>query len=472
MKLSRALPTQPHRDAWVEVNLAALEDNINALRAFIPKAQKIIAIVKADAYGHGAVMTLPTLIASGVDMLGVASIDEGVQLREAGFNVPILVIGPSPSWAFTEALDHDIQLTLYTIEQLEQLNALAQSQKKHASVQLKFDTGMHRLGAQPNDAMALFSTLKHCQHVKLTGVFSHLAFSNNPKYTQHQHDTFQHILAQLPKSLKSPDLEWIHLSNSTGILNPCLNQGDTPYTAVRVGIALWGYWDSPSEEMLKQLPQVYPVMSLRGRIVDIREIPAGEGVSYSHADAALLSSPPYSSESSKEQKESHTPDLLSLSHLSSQISNQSDSESFSLGDLGSSSLSSQINQKNSDASHSNHLNSQNRFIATCPIGYADGIPRGLSNTISAQLHGTHVRQTGHITMDQLMLDISNVPTATLGDTITLFGYSAEQSNLKNIVTLSDWASQLNTIEYELMCGLRVRLPRAYTRHQSYKQASS
>lgn len=533
-KLTRSLPVQPHRDAWVEVNLNALEANVAALRQFVPAQQRLMAIVKADAYGHGAVMTLPTLIASGVEMVGVASIDEGVQIREAGFDIPVLVVGPSPSWAYAEALEHHIQLTVFKPEHILQLNALAEQRGVKAQLQLKVDTGMHRIGAKPNELPEIYDALASAGHVELVGIFSHLACSDDEAYTRGQHDGFQAVLKGMPESLRS-QCEWVHLSNSTGLMYPFIRgEGDEvgkaeiSYTAVRLGIALWGYWDTPNvskgdsdvvEDIRKDvsgkylnLPKVHPVMSLRGRIVHLHEISQNEGVSYTHSDRRYRTnrqvSPPVlegdglvsqvnqcvdgdvvlnSVLSSQNQSNVQDLDVLSSQSSLSRVSSSSSSQNQLSGDV----LSSQINP--CSINQKNNINTIKRMIATCPIGYADGIPRLLSNQLMATLKTPDgqwydVPQVGNITMDQLMFDVTQCPNVAVGDTLTFFGYTVEHAasvlethhselsvnhakaveSTAKVATLTDWARQVQSIEYELMCSLRVRLPRTYTRHTAFK----
>jgi alanine racemase len=385
MKSLRNLSLQPRRDAWLEINLDALEHNARAIRKLVPKDVALMAIVKADAYGHGAAMVLPTLEASGVSIAGVAAIDEAIQLRQAGLKLPILVIGVVPDWAMQYAVAYDIQLTIFHPHHLENLRKAYQQTQKPFKVHIKVDTGMHRIGI-PWAQAADF--IQHCQtqpFIQVEGIFSHFADSFSEEPTQTQLKRWEQVYEKV-----NPLPRYVHISNSGHTLMPNAFAGNGKpdrNNLARLGIGFWGYGVHPLQKgvILK------PVMSLKARIMHIQEVPPGTGISYCYSYRTPVDS--------------------------------------------------------------------RRRIATVPVGYADGVPRALSNRISAQLAGKLVPQVGNITMDQMMFDITDVPNATLGDTLTLIGEGEDGQ----AIWLDDWATKTNTIEYELMCALRVRLPKTYTR---------
>ncbi len=377
MKFSRTLPFNTRRDVWLEVDLAAIEENIGHIRQFVPQTVEIMAVLKADAYGHGSVMVLPILEASGVSMVGVASMDEALQIRNAGFEIPILVLGVTPDWAMHYGAEHDIQMTLFTPDQLSSLARLYDITGQPSKIHIKINTGMHRIGIEANQAAAFIQNCQQSPAVSVEGVFSHFAETSDEAFTQHQIQQWEALLGEL-KTL--PPLR--HLSNSSGTWHYPLTQSNL----VRIGISLFGY-SGDSRPMPFPLK---PAMGLKARIVHIHPLPPGESVSYNRT-----------------------------------FYNTTD---------------------------------QTLRIATLPLGYADGIPRNLSNRIEGLYRGVPVPQVGIITMDQLMMDITQVPEAQVGDVITLIGPSQGKQ-----ISLSDWAACLNTIEYELMCGLRVRLPKTYVR---------
>ena len=365
---------QTRRDAWVEVNLGAIETNTRAIRTHVPAEIALMAIVKADAYGHGAAMILPTLEASGVAMAGVAAIDEAIHLRESGIKMPILVIGTIPDWAVKVAADYDIALTIFDAHHLDSLRKA--STGKPVKVHVKVDTGMHRIGIAADAAVDF---IRHCQaqdFIKVEGIFSHLADSHDPTLTGEQVARWNAVCADV-----APLPKWVHIGN-TGYAVSGVSE-HAPNTLLRLGYGFYGY-EPVGGKALR------PTMSIKARIMHIQDVPPDTGISYGHSY--------------------RTP---------------------------------------KDGA---------RRIATLPLGYADGIPRILSNQIEGLLAGQTVPQVGTITMDQLMLDVTGVPDAVIGDTVTLIG---EEGG--NAIWLDDWAKKARTIPYELMCGLRIRLPKTYTR---------
>ncbi len=374
MKFLRNLPTQTRRDAWVEVDLDAIEHNACVIRKTIPRSVDLMAVIKADAYGHGAVMIIPTLEASGVSIVGVAAIDEAIQIRQAGLEIPILVIGAVPDWAVQMAIEQDIQLTVFAPNHLDSLKKVYELTQKPAKVHIKVDTGMHRIGIHWQEAEAFIKACESLPFIQIEGVFSHLASANDVTFTHTQRQRFQQVLEGL--DTLPPH---IHLANSAG----ALTFPETHYNLVRLGIAFLGYG-------VPKALNLTPALSLKGRIVHLYDLQPGEGVSY-------------------------------------------------------------------DQSYKNTGDSSKK-LAVLPIGYADGIFRALSNQMEALVQGHRVRQVGYITMDQMMFDVTDVPDLSVGETMTVIGKDSGEC-----ISLSEWAGILGTVEYELMCALRVRLPKIYTR---------
>lgn len=371
---------QTRRDAWVEINLGNVEHNIKALKKLTRPETKFMAVVKADAYGHGSDMSAATLIASGVDMLGVASVDEGIQLRGAGINAPILVLGSTPDWAFVSAAENNIQLSIFDEEHINSCihtyNRLGRKQEVH----IKIDTGMHRIGINHEAAPEFINRVLNTPEIELKGVFSHLACAENREITSCQVMRWENVINAIPNRQNLV----IHLSNTAGIIS----NSDLNYDMVRAGIGIYGLNpDLPDDTGV--VPDFKQVMSLKGRISHIKEISKDSGVSYG-----------YSYKADKDKVK----------------------------------------------------------IVTIPIGYADGVPRSLSNRISGIIKGQKIRQIGNITMDQMMFDITNVDNVSNGDIITLLG-----EDNGSFISIDEWAKLLGTINYEVTCRLRVRLPRVYTR---------
>lgn len=374
MKNVRQSNINIHRDSWVEINLENLAFNMKNIRKNTPQGVKLLAVVKADAYGHGAVMLAPTLLASGADMLGVASIDEGVDLRQAKINCEILVLGAVPVWAVETAVKADLSISVFSKEHLEACRQAFDRTGIKPKVHIKLDTGMNRIGVSIEDAVEFIDKVRNSDFVEFQGVFTHLANAENREKTQLQIDKWNKVISQIDtKGLL------LHILNTAGAM--CY---DIPNSNMRrAGIALYGlYPDLPDDDNVIK-PDLKPVLSLKARIVNIHDAKDGEGVSYGHTFTA----------------------------------------------------------------HGT------RTIATVPLGYADGVPRGLSNKIYGTLNGKKVQQVGNITMDQMMFDITGV-NASVGDVITLL----DENN-----SIDEWANILGTINYELTCRLKVRLPRVYTR---------
>lgn len=379
MKNNRESYLNSKRDAWVEINLNAIEHNVCQFKKYLKNDSKLLAVVKADAYGCGACMIANTLLASGVSIFGVASIDEGMQLRQAKIDAPILILGACPTWAFEFAAKNDIMISIFEKEHLDALKMVYLKSNIKPKVHIKIDTGMNRIGVSCENSINFIKEVMNAEYLDLKGIFTHLACAENEEKTKKQINLFDSIV----KNFDTKKL-CIHFLNTAGIL--AYNQ-EADYNLARLGIGIYGG--------IPDLPQnrqtdinLKNVISLKGRIVNIHTAFKNQGVSYSHTFVA----------------------------------------------------------------------NQNTKIATIPIGYADGVDRGLSNKIYGILNGKLVKQVGNITMDQMMFDVTNVENIHQGDIITLLG---EDGDIK--LNIQHWAKILNTIDYELMCRLKVRLSRVYTR---------
>ncbi len=372
MKNVRQSNINIHKDAWVEINLEYLAQNIQAIKKTIPQGKKMMAIVKADAYGHGAQMLAQTMLASGVDMFGVSSIDEGLDLRQVKIKAPILVVGAVPVWAVETATQNDIAISIFNDAHLKACKEVFNRTGVKPKVHVKIDTGMNRIGVRAEEAVEFIEKVRKANFISFEGVFTHLAAAEEFDFAREQINTWNEVLAQIDKTGLL-----LHIQNTAGTF-----AYDIESNMVRVGIALYGlYPDLPSGA---QKPDLKQILSLKARITNIHELRAGESVSYGHTFTAY--------ESTK--------------------------------------------------------------VATIPIGYADGVSRLLSNKIEAEVNGKKVCQIGNITMDQMMFDLGDTD-AQVGDVVTLL----DENNL----SLDSWAEILGTINYELTCRLKVRLPRVYTR---------
>ena len=375
-----------HRDAWVEVNLGHLEHNILQIKKAIfgddkNNDVKLLAVIKADAYGHGSIMCAPTLLACGIDVFGVASIDEALELRQNKFTAPILVLGSVPIWSYETAIKNDITVSIFSDEHLEAARLISERLGgKKLKAHIKIDTGMNRIGINPKSAIEFFNKAKSAPYLDLRGIFTHFADVESDEITKKQIENFKYVI----NSIDTTGLT-VHCSNSAA----SLFYGDLKYNMLRLGIILYGLtplgYKNPKNSMLPDLKQV---IGLKGRITNIHTIEKEDGVSYGHIFVA----------------------------------------------------------------------DKKTRVATIPIGYADGVSRSLSGKIKASLNGKIINQIGRITMDQMMFDIGDIE-AQNGDVITLLG----DDEAGNFFSIDCWAQELDTINYELTCRLKVRLPRIYVR---------
>lgn len=374
MKNTRQTNINIHRDAWVEINVSNLENNVREIKKLVPSGIKLLGVVKADAYGHGAVMLAPTILASGIDMLGVASIDEGVDLRQAKIDCDILILGAVPVWAVESAVKNNLSIAIFSQDHIKACEQAFLRTGIKPKVHIKLDTGMNRIGVNTDEAVEFIKQVQACDFIDLQGIFTHLAAAEELGKAKEQFSKWNSVI----KNVNTDGL-LLHILNTAGTI--CY---DVPTSNMRrVGIALYGLYPDFPENVEFTRPNLKQLISLKGRIVNIHTAKDGEGVSYCHTFIAK-------------------------------------------GD---------------------------RTIATVPLGYADGVPRILSNKIKAVVNGVEVAQVGNITMDQMMFDVTGVDVK-LGDIVTL---------LDEDHSIDEWAKIANTINYELTCRLKVRLPRVYTR---------
>jgi alanine racemase len=266
--------TDRFRPAWVEIDLDAVRANTRAIRAAAAPAG-VMAVVKADGYGHGAVSVARAVLDAGATWVGVALAEEGVTLREAGIDAPILVLSEPPSDAAAAVVAAELTPVVYTGAGLEHLaKAVARSGRAHAlPVHLKIDTGMHRVGCAPADVRAMVDAIVDRDELELGGVCTHLAVADEPDdpYTQEQLDRFDAILGELTAAGAAVGIR--HAANSAGLLA----FPDATYDLVRTGIAVYGI--APSAALSGRIP-LLPVLSFKARVSFVKSLPAGSRLSY------------------------------------------------------------------------------------------------------------------------------------------------------------------------------------------------
>lgn len=262
-----------NRGAWAEINLSALRHNISAIKSRVADGAKFCAVVKADAYGHGAVAVAREAVAQGADYLAVAVLSEAVKLREAGFTTPILILGPTQPQEADVVVRYRITQAVFTVEQAAALAAAALRQHTHAKVHLVVDTGMGRIGVRPGNAGAVAAAIAGLPGIWLEGMFSHFASadSKDKMYAAEQFRRFQEAVAAV--EARGIKLELRHIANSAAILE----MPETHLDMVRAGIILYGLW--PSDEV-EHVIDLRPVMKVKARLSCVKDYHPGETVSY------------------------------------------------------------------------------------------------------------------------------------------------------------------------------------------------
>jgi len=381
------------RWAWVDVDLDAIHHNVEHLRSVVAPSA-LWAVVKADGYGHGAVEVARAVLDAGADGLCVALVHEGVELREAGIDAPILVLSEQPDELADDIVRYRLMATVYTARFIDALASAARARSVDGvPVHLKVDTGMQRVGAQPDAARDLVAAIAgHGETLVLVGVFTHLAMADEPddEFTAVQLDRFDLALAGLatvlPGTGPGRTQLLVHAANSAGALaHPGARR-----SFVRAGIAIYGI--SPGRGVDPLCCELRPALSLKARISHVKRVSAGSRISYGLR----------------------------------------------------------------------HTFDDETTVATVPIGYADGVPRRLFAVGGEVLIGGHRRRiVGVVTMDQLMVDVGDSEVA-VGDEVVLIGEQHGPDGPQRI-RAEDWAELLDTIGYEIVCGIGPRVPRRHAR---------
>lgn len=363
------------------IHLDNLEYNIRQIKQRISPQTKVCLPVKADAYGHGAVRTAIAAIRAGVSYLAVASVQEGIELREAGIVAPII----SLSLPILEEIDSIIEYKLepLVIDEafINELNRAAETQHKTVSVHLKIDTGMSRIGCKPSEAVKLATQIMRAKYLRLQGVATHFAVADSETeqdrcFTQQQLDIFKGAVAAIQHT--GITIPIVHAANSGAVQT----FPEAQFDMVRPGLLAYGY--HPLQRGADTL-DVKPVMELVTQVVLIKQIRAGTSVSYGRDWTAP----------------------------------------------------------------------EDTYIATLPVGYADGLRRALSPGLKVRIGNAFFPVVGKICMDQCMIDLGPHPWVQRWDEVCIFGTGAHDNTAQ---TLADIAG---TIPYEITCGIHKRVPRIF-----------
>jgi alanine racemase len=266
---------------WVEIDRSALIHNLGRFRELVGQERKLLAVVKANAYGHGILEVSKIALQAGVDWLGVNSLEEGLLLRHRGISCPVLVVGYVPLHGLKEAVAHDLKCTIYNFETVDRLAAICGRLRKKAYLHLKVETGTYRQGIQQEELLPFIRKVQEYSQLVIEGISSHFANiedTTDHSYARGQLDKFQRVLETLKK--ENVNIPVKHMScTASAILFP-----ETYFTLVRVGIGMYGLWPS-KETYLSSLLQerqllLKPVLSWKTRIAQLKKVPKGSFIGY------------------------------------------------------------------------------------------------------------------------------------------------------------------------------------------------
>ena len=363
----------------VLIDLDAISHNIDAVRqkAGVP----VMAVIKADAYGHGAV-PIAHLLREKCSFFGVSSMLEALELRRAGIENPILILGHTPPSAFGEAVRLGIRPAIFRYDDALELSRAASDAGVTAPFHFALDTGMSRIGFQATEESAdICAKIAALPGLLAEGLFSHFATADCADLTRARRqaalfDAFDGWLRS-----RGVEIPIRHLDNSAGLMNfPCR------YEMVRSGIVTYGMY--PSDQVSPQLLRLEPALQWVSRITHLKLLPAGREISYGGT----------------------------------------------------------------------FVTSRPTLVATIPVGYADGYRRSLSGKFHVLIRGEKAPILGRVCMDQLMVDVTDIPGVTLDDPVTLVGRSGNAR-----ITMEEIAGAADSFNYEFVCGISRRVPRVYTK---------
>ncbi|GAA6987289.1 alanine racemase [Helicobacter pylori] len=268
------------RASFVEVDTASLRHNFSAVKSIVPKDAHIMAIVKANAYGAGAIKASEIFLQEGANYLGVATLDEALELRSHFSKTPILILGYSPNSNASMLIDNDLSAMIFSLEQAEVFSQMALKSQKRLKIHLKIDTGMHRLGLEPNfKSIEIIKKIRTLKGLEIEGIFTHLSNADTriKTHAKNQMKTFNAFLEQLLD--QKIEFQYRHAYNSAGILSLCNGNENRFLNLYRPGIMLYGFY--PSNGMKETCPTILKnVVSLKAQIVQIRSVKKGEFIGY------------------------------------------------------------------------------------------------------------------------------------------------------------------------------------------------
>lgn len=366
---------------YAEISLEAIGHNIREVKKRLPEGVKLLGVVKANAYGHGAV-PVASYLENQVDYFATATIEEAVELRENGISAPILILGYVSPSQYGDLVEYDITQTIDSYAQALALEKEAARQNRKAKAHLAVDTGMTRIGFQVTEHDAdEAAKIADLPHIELEGMFTHFSCADqeDKTYCSMQMEKYDKMTALLAE--RGVTIPLRHICNSAGIME----FDDHPFEMVRSGIITYGIY--PSEEVKKERLDLIPALSWKSHVIHVKEVGPGIGVSYG---ATYVTEKPMTR------------------------------------------------------------------IATVSAGYADGYPRALSNQGCVLIHGKKAPIIGRICMDQMMVDVTDIPDVQVEDVVTLVGTDGDET-----ITIEEIANPAARFDYEMLCDISSRVTRVY-----------
>ena len=381
---------EDYQRVYAEVRLDAVISNMDNMKANIAPKTKMIAVIKTDGYGHGAIPIAREL--EGLDYLfgfAVATAEEALILRHVGIKKPILILGYTFPYSYEKLIEEEVRMAVFREDTLKELSEAAarlseRGIRKNAKVHIKVDTGMSRIGVRSDEkGLQFVKRTFETEGIEVEGIFTHFARADESDKTaaKKQLTEFREFIGRIEEKT-GRKIPVKHCSNSAGIVEI----PDANMDVVRAGITLYGLW--PSNQVRKDIVKLSPALSLYSHIVYIKEIEAGTAVSYGGTYVA----------------------------------------------------------------------DRVRRVATIPVGYGDGYPRGLSGKGHILIHGKKAPILGRVCMDQFMVDVTEIPEAAMGDRVTLIGREGQQE-----ITMELLGELSGRFNYELACDITKRVPRVYTK---------
>lgn len=359
-----------NRPIWVEVDLKNLRENFKSIKKIVQK-RKIICVVKADAYGHGAVEISKTLQEEGAFAFAVASMEEALVLRENGIRAPILTLGYVDPRTLDIAAKSRISVTLFDKNFIKRLKEYRGNEL--LNIHIDVDTGMGRLGIFPDEVLSVVEDMEKIKNIRFEGIYTHFSSADiDADYTKKQLNDFNNVIKKLKEKNVNPPI--IHAANSPALIN----FKESYFNAVRPGLILYGAYSI--QNIFK------PVLSFKSRIIFARRVPEGKSISYGRS----------------------------------------------------------------------YTTTGEELLATIPVGYADGLPRALSNKGQVLVKGRRAKIVGNITMDLTIINVTNFPYIHPGNEVVIIGKQGEEE-----ITAEEIAKLSDTISYEILTRIGKRVKRIY-----------